>query len=54
MSKADVGMASFNNRTELGHCLWRWFGPVRKGAVGIIIDGQDFAAEFRQPTRNKS
>src|SRR5258708_2698042 len=47
-------MAGFNNRTELGHRLWRWFRPMRKRAVWIIINRQDFAAEFRQPTRNES
>src|SRR6267378_1760891 len=54
VSETNVGMAGFNNRTELGHGLWRWFRPVWKRAVWIIINRQDFAAEFRQPTRNES
>ncbi len=53
MGKTNVGMAGFNNRTELGHGLWRRFRAMRKGAVGIIIYRQDFTAEFRQPARNK-
>ena len=53
MSETNVGMAGLNNRTELGHGLWRRFRPVRKGAIRIVINRQEFAAEFLKPTRNK-
>src|SRR5437016_9450972 len=54
MSETDVGMAGFNDRTQLGHCLWRWFRPMRKDYGRIVIDRQNFAAKFHQPTRDKS
>src|SRR6266404_4062553 len=53
MSETNVSMAGFNNRTELGHRLWRWLRTMRKGAVRIVINRQDLAAKFREPTRNK-
>ena len=54
VSKTNVGTTCLNNRTKLGHSLWRWFRPMWERTSRIVIDRQNFAAEFRQPTRNKS
>src|SRR2546428_7466314 len=53
MSKTNVGTASFNHRTQLGHCLWRWLWTMRKRTVRIVIDRHDFAPELCKPTRNE-
>src|SRR5689334_19571586 len=53
MREADGGAARLNHRTKLGHSFRLGLGSVREWGVGIVVNCEHFAPQFRQPLRTQ-